>query len=191
MAKKAQVSSKSKAKATASVTATAKVAPKKAAPTKAKAVEAKSVPSKASKATASTKPPQKLAAKEVAKPVAKPVAKVKSEAAAETPVSKKIASVEAPKALSKAPEKSAQTTESSEKIKIDKNMTEEQVKWAEMYNKYKDGQDLVYDMRSTIKASSAIQHKILGWGWILSNENDRLEVLFRDGKRMLISNYRG
>lgn len=193
MAKKAQVSSKSKAKATANVAATAKVAPKKASPTKAsptkaKAVEAKSVPSKASKATASMKPPQKLAAKEVAKPAAK--AKVEA-ATAEKPVSKKMASAETPKALSKAPEKSAQTTESSEKIKIDKNMTEEQVKWAEMYNKYKDVQALVYDMRSTFKASSAIQHKVLGWGWIVSNENDRLEVLFRDGKRMLISNYRG
>lgn len=172
MAKKAQDSSKSKAKVTA----------KKAAPAKAKAAPAKPAPSKVSKPAASAKAAPKVASKP-AKVAAKPVV--------EKAASRKPAPVEAPKALSKAPEKVVQAAESSEKIKIDKNMTEEQVKWVEMYNKYKDSQAAVYDMKATFKAASAIQHKVLGWGWIVSNENDRLEVLFRDGKRMLISNYRG
>ena len=32
--------------------------------------------------------------------------------------------------------------------------------------------------------------KVLGWGFILKNDNDRLEVLFETGIRMLISNYK-
>lgn len=85
-----------------------------------------------------------------------------------------------------------QVAESTDKIKIDRDsMTEEQIKWAEMYNKFKDTQASQYDMKSTFKAGAPILHKILGWGWVVSNDNDRLEVLFKDGKRVLISNYRG
>ena len=85
-----------------------------------------------------------------------------------------------------------QAAETTEKIKIDREkMSDEQIKWAEMYNKYRDAQAAAYDMKSTFKAGAPILHKILGWGWVVSNENDRLEVLFKDGKRMLISNYRG
>lgn len=87
---------------------------------------------------------------------------------------------------------SKQVSENTDKIKIDRDaMTEEQIKWAEMYNKYKDTQASSYDMKATFQAASPLMHKVLGWGWIVSNENDRLEVLFKDGKRMLISNYRG
>jgi hypothetical protein len=35
-----------------------------------------------------------------------------------------------------------------------------------------------------------LMHKVLGWGFVLSNLNDRLEVLFKDGIKVLISNYK-
>ncbi|MFN8845299.1 MAG: hypothetical protein ACK5W9_00470, partial [Bdellovibrionales bacterium] len=87
---------------------------------------------------------------------------------------------------------SKQVAENTEKIKIDRDsMSDEQIKWAEMYNKFKDSQASLYDMKASFKAGAPIQHKVLGWGWVVSNDNDRLEVLFKDGKRILISNYRG
>lgn len=164
------------------------------------------------KKTASPKKvvPKKVAkplAKTVAKPVAKSVAK-KTAPAKEKPAAVKVATAKAePKApapkkvaapapvVIAAPVKSPakkQVTENTEKIKIDREaMTEEQIKWAEMYNKFKDTQATSYDMKSSFKAGAPILHKILGWGWVVSNDNDRLEVLFKDGKRVLISNYRG
>ncbi len=94
-------------------------------------------------------------------------------------------------AQAKAPA-SKQVADNTEKIKIDRDsMSDEQIKWAEMYNKFKDTQASLYDMKATFKAGIPIQHKVLGWGWVVSNDNDRLEVLFKDGKRILISNYRG
>lgn len=48
-----------------------------------------------------------------------------------------------------------------------------------------------YDMKKTFEPKTAIEHKTLGWGYILENRNDRLEVLFKDGIRFLISNYKG
>lgn len=154
----------------------------------------------AKKAASPKKPAAKKTAKSApVKPAApKPAAKAKAVVAKPTAlVSKPTPKAEAaPKPTKEAkvaaPVKAAQVADSSEKIKIDRdNMTEEQVKWAEMYNKYKDTQATTYDMKSSFKAGAPLQHKVLGWGWIVSNENDRLEVLFKDGKRMLISNYRG
>ncbi len=62
--------------------------------------------------------------------------------------------------------------------------------WLELHRKHGDEKTQNYDMRGVFETSTALNHKILGWGWILSNENDRLEVVFKDGKRVLISNYK-
>lgn len=184
MAKKAQATSKAGAKAKAP--AGAKKPGKAAASAKATVV------SKAAK----QKTPVKVVAKPVAKPaplkkvVAVPPQKKPAVLSPEPEAKKPAPPVKKAPPLTKS-EKAAQAAETAEKIKIDKSMTEEQAKWAEMYNKYRDAQAVNYDMKATFVASSAIQHKVLGWGWVVSNENDRLEVLFKDGKRMLISNYRG
>jgi hypothetical protein len=66
---------------------------------------------------------------------------------------------------------------------------EENARWVELHEKHKSVKPVVYDMKLQYEANKALQHKILGWGWILSNENDRLEVLFKDGRKVLISNY--
>lgn len=163
----------------------------------------------AKKVVSKKKVEAKKTVKKVAAPVAKSKAKVEKKSAPVKVEPKKVAvsKAPAPTTMSKtsvSATKSAvkpvtvkvsgakQVSENTDKIKIDRDaMTDEQVKWAEMYNKYKDTQASSYDMKATFQAASPLMHKILGWGWIVSNENDRLEVLFKDGKRMLISNYRG
>lgn len=163
-----------------------------------KKVDSKKTPNKskvAVKPVVKAKPGSKPAAAKVVKPAAKIEAKSKKEAV--TPqakpatmslsVTSKVSKVTATKSAG-----SKQVADSTEKIKIDReSMSDEQVKWAEMYNKHKETQASLYDMKATFQAGVPIQHKVLGWGWVVSNDNDRLEVLFKDGKRMLISNYRG
>lgn len=67
-------------------------------------------------------------------------------------------------------------------------MTEDEAKWWDLHEKNKTQKAPNYDMREAFEANKPIQHKLLGWGFVLNNDNDRLEVLFKDGKRMLISN---
>lgn len=63
-------------------------------------------------------------------------------------------------------------------------------RWAALYRKAGNTKVPTYSMRGVFEEKSPIQHKVLGWGYILSNKNDRLEVLFKDGIRFLISNYK-
>ncbi len=76
------------------------------------------------------------------------------------------------------------------KVKVDRSgMTDEQIRWADLYEKNQKESVLNYDMKAKFGVNGPIVHKVLGWGYILSNENDRLEVLFQSGIKMLISNY--
>ncbi len=63
-------------------------------------------------------------------------------------------------------------------------------KWLELKDKYAKEKAAAYAMAATFEAHQPIQHKSLGWGLILSNNNDRLEVLFETGVKILISNYK-
>lgn len=202
MAKKAQVVAKAKAKAVTKSGAKGPVKGKTQPPPKkvSKApASPKAVPAKTSKVVASVKkvaPPVQTKAPAVSeKPgVSKktiPAILDKKVAVAPIPPGKKAADDTLKPAPKSKAERAAKAAETSEKIKIDKMMSEDQAKWAEFYNKYKDTPAANYDMKATFAAATSIQHKVLGWGWITSNENDRLEVYFKDGKRMLISNYRG
>ena len=62
-------------------------------------------------------------------------------------------------------------------------------KWSSLYRKTQE-QATPYNMRQAYEAKTPIMHKLLGWGYIMTNKNDRLEVLFKDGIRYLISNYK-
>lgn len=76
-------------------------------------------------------------------------------------------------------------------VKVDRgNVNDEKAKWAELYKKYGKDKALTYKMTEKFPSLAPLQHKVLGWGFILTNENDRLEVLFENGIRMLISNYK-
>lgn len=76
-------------------------------------------------------------------------------------------------------------------VKVDRgNLNDEKAKWTELNKKYGKEKALTYKMTERFPSLSPLQHKVLGWGFILTNENDRLEVLFENGIRMLISNYK-
>lgn len=76
-------------------------------------------------------------------------------------------------------------------VKVDRgNLADEKAKWAELFKKYGKEKAFNYKMTETYATLIPLQHKVLGWGFILTNENDRLEVLFENGIRMLISNYK-
>lgn len=63
-------------------------------------------------------------------------------------------------------------------------------KWFTLYKKAEQIEAKPYNMRNAFEEKTAILHKVLGWGYILANRNDRLEVLFKDGIKYLISNYK-
>lgn len=64
------------------------------------------------------------------------------------------------------------------------------LKWATLYKKADQIDAKPYNMKAAFEEKTAIMHKLLGWGYILTNRNDRLEVLFKDGIKYLISNYK-
>lgn len=74
---------------------------------------------------------------------------------------------------------------------MDEKVTQLSSKWSSLYKKSQNMDVSTYDMRKTFEPKTAIEHKTLGWGYIMENRNDRLEVLFKDGIRFLISNYKG
>lgn len=93
--------------------------------------------------------------------------------------------------------KIGQTAEKVEKaskfkaIKVERgNLADEKAKWIELNKRHGKDKADNYKMTETFEASKPIQHKVLGWGFVLTNDNDRLEVLFENGIKMLISNYK-
>ena len=147
-------------------------------------------------AKAATKAPAKKSGEKSAKPAAKAKkaeAPKKAEKPAKVTVAKEApAEVKATKPAEAKPSKeaAAKARKEAAQQKLDlAKLSEEEKKWVEIYEKHKGDKPQTYDMKATFEANKPLQHKILGWGWIMSNDNDRLEVLFKDGKRILISNY--
>ncbi len=63
-------------------------------------------------------------------------------------------------------------------------------KWNSLLKQVETIETVKYNMKNTFKPETGLKHKTLGWGFILSNTNDRLEVLFEGGIKNLISNYK-
>ena len=177
----AKIVAKSVAKVVAKITAkvTAKKAPAK--PAKAAAVKAvKPVPAKPVKAAAKPVDKAELVVKAPVKP-AEPkdqgdllIEKAKEE----------MASVNADA-------KQAEKASKIKPIKIERgNLTDEKAKWQELSKRYGKDKAQPYKMTDIFESMKPVQHKILGWGFVLTNENNRLEVLFENGIKMLISNYK-
>lgn len=158
---------------------------------------------KAAPAKAAVKP--KAAVKAATKPVAaKPVKAIAPEKPAlMTKKGKATAEIVAPKnqgelLIEKAKEemaainnKMAEAKIKIKPIKIERgNASDEKAKWQELNKRYGKEKAVVYKMTENFDALKPLQHKVLGWGFVLSNENNRLEVLFENGIKMLISNYK-
>lgn len=179
MAKKAEKKSETKkaapAKKAAAAKPVAKAAPVKSATKAAPAADAK--PAKEAKAE---KPAKAAKAETVPAPKAeKPTLKlVTAEPQAAAPAKE-----------AKAPKSKSAGVKKTKPTKAEIASSEEEARWHELHEKHKAEKPQSYDMKAKFETGKPLQHKLLGWGWILSNENDRLEVLFREGRKMLISNY--
>lgn len=152
----------------------------KSAKTVAKA-EAK--PMKAAKVVA-----PKMAVKVEAKPKNKDAARTEQIAKAKVALVKESKQAEKPVTPVSEPKAKAR------KISIDVNPNEAvsalAQKWSTLYKKAEQIESKPYNMKASFEERTAIVHKVLGWGYILANRNDRLEVLFKDGIKYLISNYK-
>lgn len=62
--------------------------------------------------------------------------------------------------------------------------------WRTLFEKNKGIKALPYKMSENYEAKTPLMHKVLGWGYVLTSQNDRLEVLFEDGIKILIANYK-
>lgn len=60
------------------------------------------------------------------------------------------------------------------------------LKWRQLFEKT-PGEPSPYKMSGSYEAKTPIKHKVLGWGYILSSNNSRIEVLFQDGVKTLIT----
>jgi hypothetical protein len=164
-------------KMVAAVSKTAKKAPKEEKPKKAEKIV-------------------KPASKAVAKPAPKIIEKKSKVEAEEIEENTGDTLIEMAKA-EMAAVKIGQTAEKAEKaakfkaIKVERgNASDEKAKWQELNKRHGKDKAETYKMTATFEALKPIQHKVLGWGFVLTNENDRLEVLFENGIKMLISNYK-
>jgi hypothetical protein len=99
------------------------------------------------------------------------------------------------KALSEAPTLYVEAAAKEAKVKKSEKLDREAVldgtiKWMDLKNKYGKEKAVPYSMSAQYRAMQPIQHKVLGWGYIFYVLNDRLEVLFEQGVKHLISNYK-
>ena len=86
-------------------------------------------------------------------------------------------------------EKASEKKKKKDDLKLDRNGDLE-AQWAQLKEKYKALKPVAYKMSESFEARTPILHKVLGWGFIITNQNDRLEVLFQQGIKFLISNYK-
>lgn len=86
-------------------------------------------------------------------------------------------------------EKAAEKKKKKDDLKIDRNGDLE-AQWQTLKDKNKALKPVNYKMSESFEARTPILHKVLGWGFIISNQNDRLEILFQQGIKFLISNYK-
>lgn len=163
---------------------TAKKAPaKKVAKKKAEKKVAKKVVKKTAKKVAKKAPAKKVtkkapatAAKKAKKVTAKPES---APVVDEAPVKKaKPVKVPKPKKISK------------KQQKINEEISELIRKWAALQRKHGQVPAKEYKMTDMFEAKTPIMHKVHGWGFVMTNINDRLEVLFESGIKLLISNYK-
>ncbi len=204
-AKRQKVTKEKKSQAKVALKSAKKVATKKAAPVKVakkganltaagKEKSSKSALSKAVDLMAKVK--SKLAPSGKVKPVEAPVRKVTAPKAKES-VKAKVANnpeIENAKAALRVQAEPKKSAKKSKKALIEISANEAvsalAAKWNTLHKKAEQIDAKPYNMRAQFEEKTAITHKVLGWGYIMTNRNDRLEVLFKDGIKYLISNYK-
>jgi len=141
----------------------------------------------ATKNANSSKVKAKTAKKAPTKVASKAVSKVQKDAAPK-PVEKiqpKIMSAKPAEAV--APKKSPKTPK--EKVATPASEASDP-EWLELLNQSKSTKPVPYSMSEDFQPKTVINHKVLGLGFVLKSQNNRIEVQFRDGKKTLITNYK-
>lgn len=141
------------------------------------------------KAASAAKATAKSAVKSAEK---KPVEKSEKTAAVEKPA--KAPKLEVATEATEKPAKVAKAVkpkrESAAARAAAEELSEDFKKWSDLKEKHGQSKAVNYNLSSQFEAQIPLMHKVLGWGYILSNQNDRLEVLFETGRKTLISNYK-
>ena len=99
--------------------------------------------------------------------------------------------VSAQKTLKKKPVKKRVVKEKKLSAKSQKLLKENERKWQALQNKHQEVSALNYKISGVYKVKTPIMHKKFGWGYILSVRNDRLEVIFKESVKFLVSNNLG
>jgi hypothetical protein len=89
-----------------------------------------------------------------------------------------------------ASEKAGEKKKKKDELKFDRSGDLAQ-QWQLLFEKFKSLPAPPYVMSENYEARGALVHKVLGWGFVITSQNNRLEVLFKDGIKVLISNYKG
>lgn len=64
------------------------------------------------------------------------------------------------------------------------------LKWRQLFEKTQEVEASPYKMSGTYEAKTPIKHKVLGWGYVLTANNSRIEVLFQDGIKTLVTDFK-
>ena len=166
----------------------------------AKKVQSKTAKKAKAKKTSTKKKSASKAVKSTSKKVAKKSTTKKAKVTKKTSTTAKKASVTKKKTSAKKPQ-SLTTQGKASKAKAAKKPSRASVKaqaeidaltkkWLSLQKKSlsKGLKAETYNIKKQYEARTPLSHGILGWGFIMSNVNDRLEVLFEDGIKHLISN---
>jgi excinuclease UvrABC nuclease subunit len=62
-------------------------------------------------------------------------------------------------------------------------------KWQELHTLSEGQPAKKYKITDSFESNTSLDHAKLGWGYVLTSQNNRLEVLFEDGIKILVSNY--
>jgi hypothetical protein len=62
--------------------------------------------------------------------------------------------------------------------------------WRQMHDQLKNVKPAVYTLSGNYEAKTPLQHKVLGWGYVLKNKGNRIDVLFEEGLKTLVTNYK-
>lgn len=63
-------------------------------------------------------------------------------------------------------------------------------KWQELHELSEGQPAKKYVISDSYEANTSLDHSKLGWGYVLTSQNNRLEVLFEEGIKVLVSNYK-
>lgn len=62
-------------------------------------------------------------------------------------------------------------------------------KWQELHTLSEGQPAKKYKITDSYESNTSLDHAKLGWGYVLTSQNNRLEVLFEGGIKILVSNY--